>query len=125
LIVLLPRPKMYSLHTTILFNVIILGTVLTAPMPKMYSIFDPLINTWKPCDTSDNIKEKITILDNKGIAIKTIDCPVDQSHSSRPVIIRDETTTETKHYEGRIGDQEIRALEVTDIKNMSITLPLG
>ena len=64
-------------------------------------------------------------MDNKGIAIKTIDCPVDQSHSSRPVIIRVETTTETKHYEGRIGEQEIRALEVTDINDMSITLPLG
>ena len=119
--ILLPRPKMYSLHT-ILFNAIILGTVLTAPMPKTYSIFDPLINTWKPCDTSDNIKEKVTILDNKDI--KTIDCPVDQSHSSRPVIIRVETPTETKYYKGRIGDQEIRALEVDDINDMSIIIPL-
>ena len=92
-----------------------------------YSIFDPLIDTWKICgETSDNTKE-VTILDNKGTDIETINCPVDQSDSSRPVIIRVKTpkTETSKHYEGRIGDQEIRALEVAGIDEMSIRLPLG
>ena len=126
---------MYFINMILIFQSIILVTVFTAPMAKTYTIFDPLVSTWKMCSnnggetTSDHSNTKeVTILDNKGTDIQTINCPVDQSESSRPVIIRVKTPQDSKtskHYEGRIGDQEITALEIASVDEMSIILPLS
>ena len=126
--------SMYFINMILIFQSILLVTVFTAPMAKTYTIFDPLVSTWKMCSNNggetisehSNTKE-VTILDNKGTDIQTINCPVDQSDSSRPVIIRVKTpqAETSKHYEGRIGDQEIRALEIASVDEMSIILPLG